>query len=149
MIKRHGRLKVALFTVFANISAILPFQTELELPLKDGAPSILNSTVSVNVESASGSQQSSVGEKDSEEGDRATWGGKMEFLLTCVGYAVGLGNVWRFPFLCYKNGGGNYLTDVTRPNVIVTYVIFVLCLKSLTQNLKYYGNKYSPSSVIS
>ncbi|XP_067113843.1 LOW QUALITY PROTEIN: sodium- and chloride-dependent GABA transporter 2-like [Osmerus mordax] len=38
--------------------------------------------------------------------ERGNWGSKTEFILTVMGAIIGPGNVWRFPYLCYKNGGG-------------------------------------------
>lgn len=59
----------------------------------------------------------------SEPASRAGWNSKIEYFLAQVGFSVGLGNVWRFPYLCHQNGGGELFLLLSvvykRPNVKV------------------------------
>ena len=61
------------------------------------------------------SQDSDSSSKSGDDGDsskkkpkRQQWDNWVQFILTLIGYAVGLGNVWRFSYLCARNGGSKH-----------------------------------------
>ena len=53
------------------------------------------------------------------DNSRAQWGSKLGFILAAAGSAVGLGNIWRFPYEAGVNGGGAF---------ILVYVICILIM---------------------
>ena len=52
------------------------------------------------------------------EGKRETFSSRKLFILSAIGSAVGLGNIWRFPYVAYENGGGAFL---------IPYLFAILC----------------------
>ena len=40
--------------------------------------------------------------------DKNEWGSNLSFILAMIGSAVGLGNIWRYPYVLYSNGGGAF-----------------------------------------
>jgi len=51
--------------------------------------------------------------------DRSLWSSRLAFILVSAGAAIGLGNIWRFPYMAGENGGGVF---------VLTYLIFLVCI---------------------
>ena len=51
--------------------------------------------------------------------ERVAWGSRLGFIMTTAGFAVGLGAIWRFPYMMSKNGGGAFL---------LVYLLTTLCV---------------------
>ncbi|XP_041946238.1 sodium- and chloride-dependent GABA transporter 2-like [Alosa sapidissima] len=64
--------------------------------------------------------------ENSKQQERGQWANKAEFILTVAGAIIGLGNIWRFPYLCYKNGGGAFLVPYFLYLVTCGIPLFIL-----------------------
>jgi NSS family neurotransmitter:Na+ symporter len=57
---------------------------------------------------------------------RSLWGSKAGFLLAAIGSAVGLGNIWRFGYMAYENGGGAFLVPYAVALVLAGIPLMIL-----------------------
>lgn len=115
---------------------------ELSLPVEEKKKDYGTSNGSSPSESG---ESSNGGEEGDEKGGkkkkkkREVWDNRFQFVLTLVGYAVGLGNVWRFSYLVSRNGGSKYALE------LVTIVASPGYEASNNRHLKLWGVlKYHP-----
>lgn len=70
---------------------------------------------------------------------RDNWGTRIGFLMTSWFAAIGIGNMWRFPFRCAENGGGAFL---------LPYLVFILAISLPSVMMESASGKYGHSSTV-
>lgn len=58
--------------------------------------------------------------------EKTLWSGRLSFVLAAMGSAIGLGNVWRFPYICYKYGGGAFLFAYVVVLIVIGIPLLIL-----------------------
>jgi NSS family neurotransmitter:Na+ symporter len=71
--------------------------------------------------------------------ERETLGSRMGFILLSAGCAIGIGNVWRFPYMVGENGGGLF---------VLAYVLFLLILGVPIMTMEYAMGRSSRKSIL-
>ena len=64
-----------------------------------------------------------------DDAECKTWGNKAQSVLAMLGFSVGFGNVWRFPYLCQKNGGGKFVEVMHWVHLGVNQKEIILCMQ--------------------
>ncbi|XP_055864533.1 sodium- and chloride-dependent neutral and basic amino acid transporter B(0+)-like [Biomphalaria glabrata] len=95
-----------------------------------------NGSVSLSNISYADSESQLQQDTANDEDDRGQWGNKAEFVLSCIGLSVGLGNVWRFPYLAYEHGGAAFL---------IAYIILQLLIGKPMYFMELVMGQYSGS----
>ena len=79
---------------------------------------------------------------------RENWSGRTGFIIAAIGSAVGLGNIWRFPYVAYDNGGGAfmvpYLIALLTAGIPLLFLDYIIGHKYRTAAPRAY-KKFSPS----
>ena len=64
-------------------------------------------------------------EEEAEETISEKFQNQYEYWFAALGYSVGYGNIWRFPYICYKNGGAVFLIPYTVSLVLLAMPIYL------------------------
>lgn len=84
-----------------------------------------------------------------DKNDSPKWNSNYSFLMAVIGYAVGLGNIWRFSYILYSNGGGAFFIPyivailiLAVPFLFMEYALGVHFKDSLSNIFKKFNSHY-------